>query len=151
VAEAQMYPKSLRAAQQAQFDDSLPEAHSALATAYAGAHQWEVAEREFRRTIELNPNYANAHYFYGLLCLDPQGRLDEAVNEIQTALRLDPMSPIINVNFGLVLFHLRRFEEADAQFRKTLAIDAHFVPVFVKRADLYEYRRMYEQAIQDQQ
>jgi serine/threonine protein kinase len=152
VVGTEIYGKSLQAAQHAvQLDDSLPEAHSALAAAYSNSHQWDAAEREFKRAIELNPNYANAHYFFSLLYLDPQGRLDEAINELQTALRLDPMSPIINANFGLVLYHSRRFDDADAQFHKTLAIDARFVPAFVKRLDLYEYRRMYEQAIQDQE
>jgi len=100
-------------------DDSSSEAHSALGSALGGARDWSESEREFRRALELNPNNANARYFYSLNVLIPQKRIDEAVKEFQTALSLDPLAPIINMNYAVVLMMARRYPESQAQFEKT--------------------------------
>ena len=100
-------------------DDSSSEAHSALGSALGGAPDWSESEREFRRALELNPNNANARYFYSLNVLIPQKRIDEAVKEFQTALSLDPLAPIINMNYAVVLMMARRYPESQAQFEKT--------------------------------
>ena len=78
-----------------QLDPSLGEAHASLGWSYGpGLWQWEKSESEFRRAIELSPNYPTAHQWYGLLLRD-LGRFDEAKVEIKRAQELDPVSLII--------------------------------------------------------
>jgi eukaryotic-like serine/threonine-protein kinase len=88
--------KSIALAERAlQLDPSLGEAHASLAWSYGpGLWQWEKSEREFKRAIELSPNYPTAHQWYGLLLRD-LGRFDEAKLEIKRAQELDPVSLII--------------------------------------------------------
>jgi serine/threonine protein kinase/Flp pilus assembly protein TadD len=89
-------PKSIALAERAlQLDPSLGEAHTSLGWCYgAGLWQWGKAESEFKRAIELSPNYPTAHQWYSLVLRD-QGRLDEAKFEIKRAQELDPLSLII--------------------------------------------------------
>lgn len=89
-------PKSIALAERAlQLDPSLGEAHTSLGWCYgAGLWQWGKAESEFRRAIELSPNYPTAHQWYSLVLRD-QGRFDEAKFEIKRAQELDPLSLII--------------------------------------------------------
>jgi tetratricopeptide (TPR) repeat protein len=59
---------------------------------------WQGAEQEFQRALELNPNFAQAHHWYGNLLLGPEGRHDEAIAELRRAQELDPLSLIINAD-----------------------------------------------------
>ena len=72
-------------------------------------------KREFRRAIELNPNYATAHHWLGTDLLAPIKRFDEAIAELKRAEELDPLSPIIGTNLGDTLVFARRYDEAIAQ------------------------------------
>src|SRR4030095_10342159 len=83
-------------------------------------------EREFQQAIELSPNYATARHWYAQSVLTPQGRFDEATAEIQRALQLDPLSVIINADFGIILFSARRYDEAIEQLNTTLEMDPRF-------------------------
>ena len=85
-----------------------------------------AAKREFERALELNPNYAAAHYFLGLEVLAPLGQLDQAVAELKRAVELDPFSVIMNTNFGLCYILARRYPEAIAQLRKATELDPNF-------------------------
>jgi len=91
------FPRAKAAAEKAlSIDDQLAEAHTSLAYAIQTYEwDWPAAEREYRRAIELNPNYATAHQWYAEF-LTAVGRFDEAEREGRKALALDPMSPIIN-------------------------------------------------------
>jgi eukaryotic-like serine/threonine-protein kinase len=120
-----------------ELDGSLSEAHAARGFALCDAMQWTEAETEFRRAIQLNPNNASAHYFYGTALLLPQNRLDEAIAEMKTALSLDPLSGIINANYGLVLMVARRYQDSLAQFNNLLSRDPNFAPAYYKRSQLY--------------
>jgi len=82
--------------------------------------------REYQRAIELNPNYATAHQWFGNDSLVSLGRFDEAVAEGKRAVELDPLSPIINADLGVTLYLARRYAEAIEQLRKTLVIDPTF-------------------------
>src|SRR5579859_2355601 len=86
-----------------ELDDTLSDAHTARAMVMANQWKWNDVEREFRRAIELNPNDATAHYFYAFIYLMPEKRIDESLEEFRKALSLDPLSPIVNVNYGLTL------------------------------------------------
>ncbi len=107
------YAKAREAAAKAlELDDTLAEAHNALATV-KGDYDWDWpgAEREFRRAIELNPGYATTHQWYGEL-LSELGRHEEAVAEIKRAQELDPLSLIINTVAGTILGRAGQLELA---------------------------------------
>ena len=70
----------------------------------------------YRRALERNPNYANAHYFYAYSTLVPEKRIDQALQEYKTALTLDPLPPIRKLNSTVVLTMARRYPESLAQF-----------------------------------
>src|SRR5271166_2275582 len=106
-----------------ELDDSLSEAHTAHAMVLSSAYRWTEAEAEFRRAIELNPNSASAHYFYGFIFLMPQNRIDQSLEEFRIALSLDPLAPMTNVNYGLTLLVAHRDPEAIAQISKVLERD----------------------------
>ena len=79
-----------------------------------------MTEKEYRRAIQLNPNYASAHSMYGMY-LVAMSRFDQALDEMRLALELDPASLAINTGVGRVLFYARRYREAAAQYQKTRA------------------------------
>jgi serine/threonine protein kinase/TolB-like protein len=120
-----------------ELDDSLPEAHLARAGFLTFAWKWREAEQEYRRAIELNPNSAPAHYLYAFSFLVPEKRFDQALEEFHIALALDPLSPIMNTNYAVVLMDAHRYPEALAQFQKTIERDPTFLPAHHKLAHLY--------------
>jgi tetratricopeptide (TPR) repeat protein len=81
---------------------------------------------EFKRAIELNPNYATAHHWYGNAALMVLGRFDEAIAECKRAVELDPFSRIINADLGQTYYMAHRFDEAINQLRKTIEIEPGF-------------------------
>jgi serine/threonine-protein kinase len=108
-------------------DSSLPEAHAAHAVLEAVYEwNWASAEQEFRRVFEALPNYPIAHQAYGVMCLVPQRRLDEAIGELKIALQLDPLALWVNAQLGFVYFLNRQYEQAVAQLRQTLELDERF-------------------------
>jgi tetratricopeptide (TPR) repeat protein len=118
--------KAKAAAQKAlAIDDSLVEAHTSLASIYHNEWNWQGAEREFKRAIELNPSYATAHHWYSIF-LATVGRFDETVKEATKAAELDPLSLIISASLGNRLNEARRYEDAAKQCRKTLDMDPNF-------------------------
>ena len=120
-----------------ELDDSLPEAHASRAMALVLSHRWAEAESEYRRALQLNPNNAAAHYFYGWGVLMPEKRIDQSLQQFQTALSLDPLAPIVNTNYAVVLMTAGRYAEAEAQFRKAIATDPNFVPHHFYFSQLY--------------
>jgi serine/threonine protein kinase/Tfp pilus assembly protein PilF len=147
-----VFPQAREAALRAlQIDDSLAEAHASLAWVMALYDwDWTGAEREFRRAIALNPNYATAHQWYGIVLWNT-GRLDEAMAEERRALELDPLSTIINRNLGDVLLFQRKYDEAIEQYGRTLEIDPSFNSAINNRALAYIQRGMFAEAIAEYQ
>jgi eukaryotic-like serine/threonine-protein kinase len=111
-----------------ELDDASSEPHVARGNALSIAWKWSEAEPEYRRAIELNPNNANAHYFYAFNFLMPENRIDEALDQFRIALSLDPLAPIVKMNYGLTLMAARRFPEAREQFNQILERDPTFSP-----------------------
>jgi tetratricopeptide (TPR) repeat protein len=111
-----------------------------------GDHDEAGAEREYRRAIELNPNYATAHHWYSdfLAMMDRQS---EAMLEIKRALELDQLSLVINATLGERLFYARQYKEAEAQLRKTLEMDETFGPAHYLLGLTYEQMGMYAESI----
>lgn len=132
-----------------QLGDSLSETHASRAAALAGAWRWNEAEGEFRRALEINPNSAHAHYFYAFLVLLPQNRVQLALDEMGKALSLDPLSAIINTNYGWALMVAHRYPESLAQFQKTLQQNPDFVPGHFKMSHLYGAMGRYEDAVSE--
>jgi eukaryotic-like serine/threonine-protein kinase len=120
-----------------ELDDSLPEAHAARGGALSMEWRWSEAQSEYQRAIELNPNSANAHYFYAFSYLVPEKRIDQALAEFRVALSLDPLSSIVNTNYATTLMMAGRYPEAITQFRKTLDRDPAFGPAHYKLSQLY--------------
>ncbi len=122
-AAAKGRPAALKARE---LDDSLAQSHAALAAAAMNYDwDWEGAEREFKRAIELNPNYAPVHQSYAEY-LSAMGRHEEAIAEIRRAQTLDPYSLIINSVAGPIFLNAGRHDEAIAECRKALEIDPDF-------------------------
>ncbi len=120
-------PKAKEAAKKAlELDDTLAEAHTEMAAVHLWYdYDWSSAATEFKRAIDLKPNYAPAHEFYGWYLLT-MGKYDEGVAESKRAVELDPLSPEINVLLGWDLYLLRRYDQASEQFRKTIDLDPNY-------------------------
>ncbi|MGB9205896.1 MAG: protein kinase [Terriglobales bacterium] len=144
---SESFPKAKAAAMKAlELDDTLAEAHAALAYATLFNWDWVGAEREFKRAIELNPNSAVSHERYRDF-LEIRLRFDEAMTEAQRAQELDPLSPEIVGGVGSVYVFTRRYDKAIAQYQKALDLNPD-LPAF--RAELswaYAMKHMYPQAL----
>jgi TolB-like protein/DNA-binding winged helix-turn-helix (wHTH) protein/Flp pilus assembly protein TadD len=109
-----------------QLDDSLPEAHAAYALIVQNHdYDWQTAEKEFKRAIELNPNYATGHHWYAEH-LAWRGRFDEALRESERARQLDPLSLIIAADHAAILYYARQYDRAIAQFKVVRELDPDF-------------------------
>jgi serine/threonine-protein kinase len=116
---------------------------------------WEGSEREFRRAISLNPRYAAAHHWYGVSCLSPLGRLDEALEELLMAQALDPVSSIVSRDIALNYYYRRDFDTALEQCDHTIEQNPHFSPAYwtlglvqEQRGDLDEAVAAFQRAIE---
>jgi TolB-like protein/Tfp pilus assembly protein PilF len=128
-----------------QIDSSLVEVHASLGHLEMHLLRWEAAEREFTRAIELNPNYASAHQWYAYF-MAFHGRFDEALERIEVARRLDPLSLPIVDSVGEFLYFARRYEEAIVEFRKALEMDPAFLPSCINLGRAYEQVGMFSEA-----
>ncbi len=131
-----------------QIDGTVAEAHASLGFILPrDGFDWTGAEREFKRALELNPNYATAHDWYGSSYLSYLGRHTEAITETKRAQELDPLSLMVNRDLGLSLYTARRYDEAVEQYRKTLEIDPNFWVAHLYLAKAYVQKGMYEEAL----
>ncbi|HTJ86898.1 MAG TPA: protein kinase, partial [Terriglobales bacterium] len=121
------FPRGKVAAKAAlQFDPELAEAHTPLA-ALLWLHDWEwdKAQTEFKRSLELGPTYPTANHWYAEYTMT-MGRHDEAMVRIRKSQDLDPLSLIINVSVGWSLYFARRYNDAIEQLRRTLDLDPNY-------------------------
>jgi len=125
------FKKAEAAAKKAlQLDDTLAEAHLALAwVKMCRDRDWNGAEAEFNRAIVLNPGFAIARAFHAAL-LSVLARYEEAVAEAETALALDPLSPLCGGTLGLRYYYARQYQKAVDIFQKTLELVPQFAPGF---------------------
>jgi serine/threonine-protein kinase len=128
--DRQAEEKNIRAARRAlELDSTLAEPYAALGSGYYRAAHWQEAETAFKRSIAMKPSYATAHQWYAWL-LVYTGRAEAGLAEIGRALTLDPLSLIINENKGEHLMLMGRYDEALAQFKRTLELDSTFAVTF---------------------
>jgi len=130
-----------------EIDDSLAEAHTALAF-YLSNYEWDRvgSEKEYRRAIELKPNYATAHHWFGA-DLSNVKRFEESLVELRRAEELDPLSRIIGTNLGDALVHARRYDEAIAQYKRVLVLDPNFAYAHRALGWAYGAKGLYPEAI----
>ena len=145
-------PKAKAAALKAlELDDTLGEAHNSLAFCLDG-YDWnfDAAESEFRRAIELNPGYAPAHHWYAWH-LALLGRNNDALAEMRRAANLDPLSLNINSDLAELLLIARFPDESIQQSRKTIDMDPAFPAAHNQLAQGYLAKHMYTEAIEELQ
>jgi TolB-like protein/DNA-binding winged helix-turn-helix (wHTH) protein/Flp pilus assembly protein TadD len=148
LAPREAYPKAKAAATKAiALDDTLGEAHISLAFCLDNFDwDWESGGKEFRRGIELSPDYAIGHEWYGWH-LAASGRNDEAIAEVEKAANLDPLSPSIGADLAEELLVAHRFDEAIKQGRLTIALDPFFAPTHYVLGQAFVQKRNYSEAI----
>jgi TolB-like protein/DNA-binding winged helix-turn-helix (wHTH) protein/Tfp pilus assembly protein PilF len=129
-----------------ELDNMLAEAHDILGTVLVW-HEWDWAagEREYRRAIDLDPNYANVRSFYSLF-LTAMRRPQEAKQQIERALELDPYNPLFHITLAEALLDEHRPDEAllCLQRAATLQPDNMFIHVYLSEA--YDEKGEYEHA-----
>ena len=130
-----------------EIDETLPEVHSILGfikTWYDW--DWEGAEREYKRAIELNPGYAGAHrgYSYNLMF---RARFDEAIKEMEQALELDPLSVVVNHELGIIYINTGQFDHAVNALKRSLAMDPSRVYAHHHLGEAYLGKSMYDKAL----
>jgi serine/threonine-protein kinase len=125
----QTYPRAKAAALTAlKLDSTLAAPFAALGDINAMYEwDWAAADRNFRRSLALDPNNANTHHWYNEDYLMPGGRLREALAEARRARELDPLSVLINGVYGQTLYRAGRLEEAAAHLRGVIALDSSFI------------------------
>jgi TolB-like protein/Tfp pilus assembly protein PilF len=142
-------PKAKAAARRAlQIDDTLSEAHVAMATILKVFDwDWTEAENEYRRAIECNPAYATAHHMYGIF-LSFMGRFEESIVQIRIALDLEPLSLNINTGLAWPLYFSRRYDEAIEQCGRALDLDPNFGQAHLTLGLSYLGMGRYQEAIE---
>ena len=111
-------------------DESVPSAHASLAWAlFIYDWEWDAAEREFRRAIELNPRYASAHQWFAFL-LAARGQFDAALLEGHTALELDPASVSVRRAVGWVYHYARRYDQAREHLARAIEMNPMAVETY---------------------
>ncbi len=127
-AAADTLPKAKAHALKAvELDDSLAEGHASLGALAQHEYDWDTAERELKRAIELRPGYATAHQWYAEI-LWMKGRFPEALAEAERARQLDPTSPIVNLVLAVTHLYSRDYARAIEQANRTLELDPSFIP-----------------------
>jgi len=146
----EILPKAKEAALKAlEIDETLAEPHVSLAhVKYFYDRDFTTAEREFKRAIELNSNYPEAHHWYAIY-LSVVGRQREALAEIRRAQDLDPLSLPINMWLGRILSQSGQLDQAVEQLRKTVELDPNFMIAHHRLGLLYEEKGMYDEAISE--
>jgi tetratricopeptide (TPR) repeat protein len=129
-------------------DPELPEAHTVSAV-IASVYDWDWAraEREFKRSLELDPNLALTHYRYAWVYLSPMGRHDEAIAEMKRAMELEPLSLVQGANFAAVYMYARQFDNALDQAKKTYDLDPSMVTGQNWMCRSYNAKGMYAESL----
>ncbi len=130
-----------------QLDDSSSEAHASMGHILHN-YDWdfEGAEREFKRAIELNPNYATAHHWYSHYLMQV-GRTDESLAQGRLATELDPLSPFINQGLARQYYLSRQYDKAIALSQVVLQMDTTYLPARTQLALAYEQKGMLAEAV----
>lgn len=142
------WKRALAAAERAlQLDELLADGHTSRARIALNYElDWVGAGNGYRRALELNPGYANAHHWYGYYLM-LSGRVKEGEAEMRRALELDPLSPIINANIGFASYVGRRYDEALAHWRNALAMHRDYALLHSYMVGAFVAKGMYDNAL----
>jgi tetratricopeptide (TPR) repeat protein len=141
-------PKMEEAASRAvELDDTLAEAHTALAGTRMNEWDWPSTEREFKRAIALNPNEVMAHRWYGYY-LGAMGRLTESLNEWKRGYEVDPSSPGGNAWLGWALFRAGRSQEAIPLLQEAIELNPDFPQGHELLGNVYVELRSFDKALE---
>jgi tetratricopeptide (TPR) repeat protein len=132
-----------------ELDNRLAAAHSVLGViCNTNDRDFACNEREQKRAIELDPNYAEGHRRYGLM-LKNLGRFDEARTSFQRALEIDPLSAVVNFEIAQMLFYERKFSESEEQSRKNIDLDPNFWYAHMQLFYVYRHKRDHRSAVEE--
>jgi tetratricopeptide (TPR) repeat protein len=147
------YPKALQAVNESlALDSSLPEANTVLGLIKIEYYyDWSGAEAAFQRAIELDPGAAMPHWLYGAAYLSAIGKHDESIAELTRALELDPLSIMINADFGYSYHNKREYAEAVEHWQKTLELDPTIFMALMGMGLTYRAMGEYEKSIESLQ
>jgi TolB-like protein/DNA-binding winged helix-turn-helix (wHTH) protein/Flp pilus assembly protein TadD len=150
ISDPTAFPRDKTAALQAlKIDDTLAEAHNALAWAKF-TYDWDPAsaEREFRRAIQLNPSDARAHAWYGVF-LAMRGRVEDSLQQVESARELDPLS-LANTSLAWRTFYqAREYDKAIEVLHKALDMDPNFASAYWRVIPIYEQKGELDKAIEE--
>ena len=128
---------------------TLAEAHASRGYVYfMWEHDWQNAEQEFKRAIELDGNYSSAHHWYALY-LGALGRREESLSQIQQASELDPFALILTTASGYLAYFARHYEEAETKCEKVLQRDPEFMVAHAVLGLAHEGRGDYSRAVSE--
>lgn len=146
----EVYPKAKEAALKAlEIDDTLAEAHTSLAWVKSWFDlDWFGAEADFNWAIGLNPSYATAHHWYGSL-LKAMGRFDEAIQKVERARELDPLSLPINTELASIYRYARQYDRAIEYSKRALEIDPNFHWAHDVLGLSYVQKELYDEAVRE--
>ena len=144
-------PKAKAAGRQAlELDETLAEAHAAMAIIKNSEWDWPGAESEHQRALELNPNLAAARSNYANY-LSRVGRVAEALTQIKQAQDLDPLRLNFRYSEGRILLWARRYDEAIQKLQEIIALQPDFGPAHEDLGYCYDAKGLYTQAIAEYQ
>ena len=143
----EVYPKAKAAVEKAlELDSTCVEAHTVLGRLkYAFEWDWIGSEKHLKRAIELNPNYAEAHFRYGLL-LTKVGRAEEALDSVMRGQALDPLWAAATFTVGQVFWYLRKTERAIEEFRRAIELDSTYAIAHLNLGFVYYQASRFEEA-----
>jgi len=146
------YPRARACALRSlELDPDLAEGHAVLGLILQTYDwNWAAAEKGYKRAIELNPNYATAHYHYSYL-LAELGRFDEAIHEATEALSRDPMSSLLNAALAFVFMLARKYDNCITQALTTVEMDPNLTLSYVLLGVAYEQKGQQAAAIETYQ
>ncbi len=134
-----------------QLDSSLGAAHAALAyTEFLSQEDWPTAEKEFRRALELDDNYVPAHHWYAFY-LAATGRMDESLNQMRYAEKLDPLSAAVHAGLAYMYYFARDYEQAIQQAKVALQLNSNSIAAHAVIGWTYIEQKKYPDAIQELQ
>ena len=133
-----------------QLDNSLAESHTALAGSLMTFFDWSRSENEFQRANALNPSYPGSHRLYAAL-LASQKRHREALDEINQAIKLDPLSLPIGAEVVRTMYYARDYDGAMAQAQKAIQLDSAYYRTHFWLGRVFGQKGMYQQAVDESQ
>jgi TolB-like protein/Tfp pilus assembly protein PilF len=142
-------PKAEAAAMKAlELEDTLAEAHVTMGNVREDYDwNWSESDKEYRRAIELNPNYSDAHRYYSSYLGVVRGRHSEAIGHARQAVQLDPLSLAANINLANAFFIARQYDDAIEQLRRTLELEPDFWATHQWLGEVYEQKGQFPEAI----